>query len=87
MGCLYFQSLTVCCLEASNEIIVTNSVALNTTCLRNVLFQSLFLAKALDINRDNSGLNLACANGASQKFACAIFKDPVPFYNRSQIIA
>ena len=28
-----------------------------------------------------------CANGASQKFACAIFKDCAPCYHRSHIIA
>ena len=37
--------------------------------------------------RDNFGLNLSCANGASQKFACAIFKDCAPCYHMSQIIA
>ena len=37
--------------------------------------------------RDNSCLDLACANGASQKFACAIFKDCAPCYHRSQILA
>ena len=37
--------------------------------------------------RDNSGLGLACAIGASQKFVCAIFKDCAPCYHRSQIFA
>ena len=39
----------------------------------------------VNVPRDNSGLNLACANGASQKFACAIFKDCAPCYHRSKI--